>query len=126
MRTLLFALAALTALALPAASPQAFTALSVASDRAYGYCFDMGSYEEAESCAVDLCIQNSGDPGSCAIYMSSGDVAYYAVAVGSNGWGWGYNTEDESIAQSEAIYQCQTYSNDCEVQASWIESVGGN
>lgn len=126
MRPLILALALLPALAWPMASPFAFTALAVASDRAYGYCFDMGSYDEAEGCAVGFCMQNSSDPGSCAIYMSSGDLAYYAVAVGSKGWGWGYNTQDESIAQSEALYQCQVYSDDCEIRASWIESQGDN
>lgn len=101
----------------------AYSAVAVASDLAYGYCYDMASKGEAESCALEWCRDYSSEPASCTVGVSETATGFYAFAAGDSGWGVGVGA-DSGSAQSSALGFCRQHSRNCSIDATWQESLG--
>jgi len=80
----------------------------------YGYGTDYDSREEAESAALDACVEALEEEGQeCSVELWFKN-AYGALAEGDNGFGtgWGKYKQD---AQLHALEKCQEYTTNCDI-----------
>lgn len=83
----------------------------------YGYATDYNTQGEAETAALEACVEELGENKSeCAVelWFKNG---YGALAEGDNGFGtgWGRYKQD---AQINAMEKCQQYTTNCDISVT--------
>ena len=86
----------------------------------YGYCYDDG---DASGCAERFCAQGSGQ--TCQTLFRADEPGYYALALGTLGWGVGYSPSNAEDAGQSAMNQCNQQTQGCRVVETW-QATGKN
>ncbi|MBN9308861.1 hypothetical protein [Devosia sp.] len=98
----------------------AYTAVAVSGSLAYGFCNNMQSQGEADSCALSYCQQGAADPDTCAIGLRSEPTGNYALAIGGGSWGVAMG-QSQADADRDALGYCANSA--CAVVARWTEGI---
>jgi hypothetical protein len=88
------------------------------SSGAHGYAFDFSTQAGAEARALAEC-NSKGRGCQSAIWFRN---ACGAIAVGSSGWGSGWD-ENQQMAEQKALDKCKNYSRGCSV-VRWVCTTG--